>query len=648
MKTVTTVCARDCYDACSLIYTVDDLGQIHAVRGDPSHPFTRGFTCPRGAKDHERLCTNRIQSPGIRRHGSIEQSNWEDALNVVSHTLREVLDTHGPRAVLYLDYAGNTGVLSESYPQRLWYALGATRTDHALCSKSGHTGLALHYGSSYGVTPEEVSEAKLILFWGFNAAVSSPHFAAIARKARKQRGTKIVVIDPVKNRTVKIADLWVRPQPGTDVALAYGVMNYLMQHRYIDRSFIRGWTEGFEQLQDEAARWPPGRVEQVTGVPWNHVERLGEAYHHLRPGATMIGIGLQKCTQGADQVRAVSLIPALLGQPRGFFYSNGDSYTIDSALLSGKSLCTRPVKIVEQVALAERVKQGQFTFIYINGMNPAMTLPNTHVFREGLLRDDVFVVVHDTHWSHTAEYADVTLPAPTYLEKDDLVIPWTHNIARLSPAIVPPVTDSRRETWVMQELARRLEVKERWVYDNPWDAVQPAFEEAFDTGSFASLRAGATLTFTRASPYRYATPSGKLEFFAAQAGQKGWHPLPQQHSRHVEDGWFTLLSSASSHYTHTQFQEVHGKIPAIVKIHPQDAERLGIAQGDRVELSNDQSTVRVQAELSEDVPQGVLWGPRQYAGLDGTPQNSLMSGHPQSIGKGPRFNSTRVRLSKCI
>ena len=646
MRQVPTVCARDCYDTCALIVTLGESEQILSIRGDLKNPVTQGFTCPRGAKDHERLYKNRVEAPFLRKGGRLAQTDWEEGLRVVSQKLGEVLDEHGPEAVLYLDYAGNMGLLTTAFPQRLWNAIGATRTDWALCSSSGHKALALHYGDSYGIRPIEILSMDLVVFWGFNAAVSSPHMWSLARKARKLRGTRIVVVDPRESRTAKSADLWVQAIPGSDVALAYGVINYLIQNDCIDLKFIAEWTRGFEQLKAKAAEWTPDRVERITGVAWGQVERLGEAYGSLKPSTTMIGIGLQKCEQGADQVRAVSFIPALLGLHRGFFYSNGSSFSIDESLISGQSLTDKSPKIVEQVALADLVRGGEFKFIYISCMNPAMTLPNQRAFREGVSRRDVFVALHETHWTKTTRYADLVLPAPTYLEKEDLVIPWGHNYVQYSPSALHPVTNSRSEVWVMREIAERLGLTEDWLYQDPWNAAEPALENAFEGGNFRSLRSGKMLTLKTKPHNNYPTISGKIEFYSSRAAELGLNPLPIQTRLCIKEGNFILLTSATSKFTSTQFQEVYGAIPALVTMNSRDAERLGITEGHIVTIANERGQVQMKVTISETLPKGVMWSPRQSEGLAGEPQNCLMSSNPQEIGSGPSFNSTMVTVTK--
>jgi anaerobic selenocysteine-containing dehydrogenase len=646
MKQISTACARDCYDTCSLIVTVADSGEILSIRGNPEHSVTQGFACPRGVRDHERLYKNRVEEPYLRKGDNAEPASWKKAMDAVSLRLGEVLDRFGPESVLYLDYAGNMGLLSSAFPRRLWNAIGATRTDGALCSTSGHKALSIHYGESYGVNPIEILSLDLVVFWGFNAAVSAPHIWSLAIKARKERGTRIVVVDPIESLTARGADLWIQPMPGSDVALAYGVINYLIQNEHIDQEFIKEWTQGFDRLKAIAGEWTPDRVEKITGVDWDYVEQLGIAYGSLRQSTTMIGIGLQKNDQGADQVRAVSFIPAVLGLHRGYFYSTGGSFSVDGSLITGKSLTDKTQKIVEQVALADLVKKGEFKFVYVSGMNPAMTLPNQSAFREGLSRQDVFVAVHETHWTKTTEYADVVLPAPTYLEKEDLVIPWGHNQLRCSKRVIDPVTDSRSEVSIMREIAERLDLKEEWLYEDPWSALEPAFEGAIEEDDFQSLRSGGMVALRTKPKDHYSTPSGKIEFDSSIAADAGLNTMPMQAPLCFEEGKYILLSSATPQFTSTQFQEVYGPIPAVVMMNSSDAGSLGIEEDNIVTIANDLGEVQVKVIISGKIPESVLWSPRQSEGLNGEPLNCLMSSRPQEIGRGPRFNSTRVTVRK--
>ena len=650
MGEVKTVCSRDCPDACSLTVEVEN-GRITSVRGEKGHPVTRGLTCPRAASDPERVYSqDRILYPHIRvgagPDGDFRRASWDEALDLASNRLKGVIEREGPSRVLHLDYAGNTGLLSYPFFQRLWNALGAAGHDSSLCSASGHAALALHHGLSYGLQPEELPKMGAILFWGFNAMVSSPHLWALARRARDEAGATVIAVDPRESETARGSDVWLSPRPGSDVSLAFGLARCLIEGGFVDEGFIKEWTRGFDAFREEALRWTPNRVEEVTGVEWGRVEALAHTIGACRPLAVMIGIGLQKSLQGAEAVRAVSLIPSLLGQHRGFYYTNSLGRFIDYAYITGEGLTEEKRDVVSQVALGEHLDGGRFGFVYVNGMNPAVTLPDQGRVRRGLSREDVFVVVHDTHWNETARLADVVLPAPTYLEKDDLVIADSHPYVRRSVKVVDPLGESRWEVGVMRDLAGRLGVDDEWVYEDPWAAVERAMEGAFEDGIFRDLESGSVLKLRTVPEELYQTPSGKIEFLSARAMEAGVSPLPVQLPLSAGEGEFVLLTSAVPRYLHSQFRDVHGPIPPVAWISREDAERLGVEEGEPVTIFNGLGSVDVRAVVTGRVPRGVLWSPRLSTGLNGSPQNLLTSPEIQSIGGGPVFNSTRVKAKQ--
>lgn len=650
MKTVKTMCARDCYDSCFITAAVREDGTLTSVKGDPDHPITQGFTCPRGAGDVFRVYNNRVLYPWIRIKDKpgrdFERVAWDEVLDRVAGKLVEILNRYGRESVLILDYAGNTGLLTSKFPQRLWHALGVSCTDRALCSVSGQVGLALHYGEAYGIQPGELLNKDLIVFWGFNAPVSSAHMWNLSLQARKQEGTKLIVIDPRQSEAAGGADNYFQPKPGSDVALAMGICRCLIENDRVDQAFIKKETEGFEQLKEQVFSWSPGQVEAETGLDWGTVETIAGAYGNSKQSATMIGIGLQKTINGADLVRAISFIPALLGLYRGFFYSNNDAFYINKNLISGKAFEERQPETIPQAALSEYVKKGAFKFIFIYGMNPALTVPNQSLLREGFSRKDTFVVVHDTHWTETADYADVVLPAPTFFEKQDVVVSWAHRHVRLSQKVIEPLEESRDEVWVMQELARRLKIEEQWVFDHPWQVLEEAFAGSFATGSFRDLLEGKDLILKCKPSDRYNTTSGKLEFYSSTAIAMEWEPLPEHRPLEPEPEEFVLLNSAAKNYTGTQFQEAYGPIPSIVTMNPGDADRLHTREDEWVNVFNRQGSIRLRVKVSNSVPPGVLWSPRQLAGPGDTPMNDLTSGVPQAIGGGPSFNSTLVKIER--
>jgi anaerobic selenocysteine-containing dehydrogenase len=608
--------------------------------GDKPHPITQGVLCPRGYKDIERVTsTDRVLYPHKRNDQGYKKISWDDALSLISTAITTTIDTYGPESCLQLNCIGNQGLFSSYIPQRLFYALGFTQTDDSICSKSGHDGLSLHYGLSYGIDPDTLPDMDAIVYWGFNAAVSAPHLYRLSKKSQKKGGT-ILVIDPRKSETAQSADTWIQVAPGSDVVLVYGVLKYIIENELYNEKFIKEYTLGFEHLKEKINDITIDEIETVTGVSWDTICELAETYTHKT--VTMIGIGMQKSINGSEAVRAISLIPAVVGMHRGFFYSNCYGWYIDIPFITGKSVTTKNFNTVSQVALGRLLKKGRFKCVYIHNMNPVETLPNHKAVKSGLLRNDVFVVVHDTHWTKTTQCADVVLPAPTYFEKEDIVVPYSHKYIKKSNAIIPPVEKSKSEIWVMNNLAHNLNCPE-WVTENCWDIIRTAFENSFEKGSFSDLKEGKLITLKMRPENEYQTPSKKIEIYSTRA-EKGVTPLPYQHS--TDTNGFFMLNSALKKYTHTQFQDVFGVIPPLVFINVKDALKIGINDSDIVEVYNELGSIHLKAVISVSVPPGVVWVPRQGKDIRGVPQNCIVPDITQNIGGGPVFNSTLVKIKK--
>ncbi len=645
---IRTVCQRDCPDTCFVDVIVQD-GRILSTRGSTENPITQGFLCPRGAGDPKRVYSEeRVLFPHVKNGDKFKRVSWSEAIELVANKLTSVLENCGNESILLYDYPGNQGCLSWQYSQRLWRAIGATVTDGALCSTSGHAGIGLHYGLTYGLGFEEVLNCHTIVFWGNNVKVSSPHLWALSLRARKEKGTTLVSVDPRKSETSENSDLWVNPRPGSDVALFYGITRYLIEHSKAAEKFIEEWTTGYDKLREEVRDWTPKRVEEATRLTGEKVEELCQVLVEKAPVGFMIGLGLNKSSHGAEAARAVSLLPALLGQHRGFHYTDSKGRFVDWSYINGSKMSSRKSKVVGQVSVGERLDSGEFKFVFIKGSNPALTLPNQVAVRAGLSREDVFVVVHETHWTETAKLADVVLPAATYLEKSDLNFSDHHLYVRLSTKAIETLGECKHEIWVMQQLAERLGCEEPWVFEDPWQALEKAAGEAFENGSFDDLLKGAVLKLRQRPTNDYQTPSGKIELYSSKALEMGAHPLPTQLPLDEEEHWFTLLNSALPNWTHSQFREVYGPIPQVVWVNPADADNLGVKNGDDVTLFNEQGALTIEAVVTERVSKGVLWSPRPLTGKNGVPLNSLASGNPQTLGAGPRFDSIRVRVKTSL
>ncbi len=651
MEKIKTVCARDCPDTCFIDVTVEK-GQILKTRGCADNPVTQGFICPRGNGDSKRVYSQKrvlhpFVKPDEQSSEDFLQVSWDDALSKVSERISKTIANHGHEALLLYDYPGNHGFLSWQFPRRLWMALGATTTDYSLCNSSGHAGIALHYGLTYGIQPEDLLESKIIIFWGNNAKVSSPHQWALANKARKNNAAIIVSIDPRKSETSQASDIWIQPSPGSDVALSYGLARYLIQNNGVDKKFLDEWATGYQEYSEEALNWTPDRVEKVTCVSMDLIEKVGDLFiQNAGPAAFMIGQGLQKSLQGAQAARAVSLLPALMGHHRGFHYSDTNGRNVDWDYINGASQTLKKGKVVNQVSIGERLARGEFKFIFVLGSNPAITLPDQSAVRQGLNRKDVFLVVQDTHWSETASLADVVLPAPTYLEKTDIVFSGHHLYSRLSQKAIEPLKESRHEIWVMQELAKRIKKTEGWLFEDPWQALDKAFKDTYKNGQLKDILEGEVLEIGLKPLNRYQTPSEKIEFSASTAADIGVSRLPFQEELQSDEQWFVLLNSAIPKYTHSQFTDVYGPIPEIIWINPKDAGKLGIQDGKTVEVFNNSGNVVLKANVTDKISTGTCWAPRPLVGLNGEPLNSLAPGIAQKIGGGPIFNSIKVELDK--
>ena len=647
MGYVETVCPRDCYDTCFMRVLVNNANEPVKVIGDEGNPITQGFLCPRGVMDVKRTYSRkRILYPhkrvGDKLTGGFERISWDEALKILTEKLTYVLKHFGADSVLHLDYSGNMGLFTLHLPQRLFYALGFSQTDLSICSKSGHEALKLHYGLSYGVDPDALPGMKLTVYWGFNAAVSAPHLYALSLNARKNNGL-IVVVDPRQSETAKSADFWVQPKLGSDVALAYGIMKHLIDNNLVDFDFVQKYTYGFDKLKEEVCKWNVDMIEKCTGVEWDRIAQLAELYANQKPSVTMIGLGMQKSLNGAEAVRAISFIPVLVGLHRGFYYTNSQGWSVNVPYLTGQGLTQKKIKVVSQVALGRHLKNGEFKFVYVYNMNPAETLPNQRAVREGLTRQDLFVVVHDTHWTETTKLADLVLPAPTFLEKEDVVVSYSHRYVRKSEKVIEPLGESKSELWIMAELTKRLNLKEEWLYEDCWKAIEKALESAFENGSFSNLKEGRTLKLKMKPQNEYQTQKGKIEFYSSKAENLGLSPLPKQYPL-PKNGCFIFLNTAIRKYTHTQFQDVYGPLPPIVLINPDDAEFHAVHDDDVIELCNEFGSIKLKVVISNSVLRGVLWAPRQGKDIDGTPQNTIMPDVTQRLGDGPIFNTTTVKI----
>ncbi len=638
-----SVCPRDCYDTCTMkAYYNVEKNDIVRMEGDAANPLIGSFLCPRGAKDHVRRRTRRLVRPLIRDHGQLKPIDFERAYDLIAQKIKQIIQTNGPESILYYDYAGNQGAFTTLYPKRLWYRLGATLTDWSLCTGAGHAALKLHYGRrTFGLDPLTLKDRKIIIMWGFNAFVTAPHIWAYIRKAQKQ-GTKIITIDVRKTRTAAQSDQFIQVHPHTDVLLAIGIARVMIEHGLVVMEFIQKFTQGFDQLKEHVMSYDMDFIAAETGIDKQTIEQLAVSYASSASQAIMIGVALQKSQNGWQAVRMLSLLPTLVGQKRGFYYSYGPASIFDDEYMSGEKLVSQ-THIISQARAAEMLSQGKFRMVFVSSANPAVTGPGADYFFKALQSMEIFAVVQDTHLSRTAQAADLVLPAPNFLEKEDFILPWGHNMTRFSHAIVR--TDIPTEIEQMWQISRRLELKDNWLYEDPRQALVYALRDSLDSPEEIFSDPARVHRLKTYPSEQFSTPSGKIELYSTIAEGKGYSPLPG-YKKEAQNYDFKLISSAVSEYTNSQFQEVYGPVPAIVHIHPKDAKKYDIKNDDEIIIFNQRANIWLKVRLDDTLQAGMLWTPRNLIGLNGVPLNQLVNPQPTGIGKGSTYNTVQVGIRK--
>jgi len=633
-------CPRDCYDTCRLRVVVEG-GRLKSVAGADDE-VTQGVTCPRAAKDVERVYSSlRVFYPAVNTGFGFRRVDWDSALELLTSRLLEVIERWGPEKVLFLEYAGNRGVLTRYASRRLWNYLGVTQTDGSICDANGDKALRLVYGSTYGVFPHEIENLSMVIAWGFNVAVSALHLWRRILGV-KERGGIIYTVDVRLTETARLSNKFIKVRPGSDGYLALGIAKYLVDHDLVDRDFIERYTYGFNELVKHLENYSLDVVERVTGVPKEVIAEFAEDLANHKPFAILIGYGLQRRRSGGEIVRSIAIIPALLGIHRGFYYSNTDGLPINLAGVTGADRW-RPKKVVSMERVAEEVYRGEYKFIYIHLHNPAATLPNSHKFIEGVKKDDVFVVVHETHWSDTARVADLVLPAPTFFEKLDAVFSYSHNVVYLNKPVIDPLGEALGEYQLMCEITKRIA---REAYNeiclDPFEILRIAFgDEILEK----LIEQGYAVLEPKPKDV-YQTPTGRIEFYSTQAVKEGLPPLPTPPpGEEIGENEFILITSAHIKYIHTQFEEVYGGVPAELHISPEDAEKLGILDGDIVEVFNEKASFIARAVIDKGLQRGVLWMPRHARSINLLRVSTLMSDDVDAYG-GATLNSTRVRIRK--
>ena len=675
MKTVIrTVCAHDCPDMCSLLAHVED-GRLVRIEGDPSQPFTAGFACAKVHREPELVHSpERIPQPlrriGAKGAGEFRPVAWDEALDEIVERWRAIMREDGPLAILGYCYSAHQGQFNRWLLMALFHALGTTRLlPGTVCDTCSDVAWNATLGPVGGADPELVVHSDLVIAWSADLITTSVHFWAKVEEARRT-GAKLVVIDPRRSRTAAHADWHLAPRIGTDAALALGMMHVFVRDGLCDRSYLARETLGFDRLeQDVLPRFTPERTEAITGIPQTDVESLARLFGRARAPFIRMGWGMSRSAQGGQAIRAVALLPGVTGayarRGSGALLATGDGFGFDFDAIRRPSgpAETRTVNHSRLGDALLHLDGPRIRALFVAGNNPAVTCPDAGAVRRGLSRPDLFTVVHAPFLSDTARYADLVLPAATFLETEDLYRAYGAYYVQFGPRAIEPVGQAWPNLRLAQELARRLGLRDAVFSMTTDELVRTAFRGAAGPAAGIdpdSLRIAGPI---KVEPYRngqqFATPSGKLEFYSAALAAQGLPALPDWQPDAVEAAdarrWPLRLLTAPGYYqSHTAFSGNpflrRRQGPPVAILHPDEAARRGLADGDDIELFNDRGTLGVTLRVSDEVPVGVALVPGQRPSGEarhGT-VNLLCSDRYTDMGEGATYQSTFLDVRAAV
>lgn len=678
--TVKSVCPLNCPDTCGIVSSVED-GRIVRTVGDPDHPITRGWLCRKGNQYLERHTSpDRLLYPlrraGPKGSGRFERISWDAALDLIAERWQAIIAEWGAEAILPYGYSGTLGIVQRAAGERRFLnRLGASVLDRSICSEAGHAAMKATLGGSFGADPEDIPNARLLLIWGYNPAATNPHAVPLIQEA-KRRGATVVLIDPRVTETARFADWHVQPYPGTDGALALALVHQIAEAGLEDRAFLAERTVGWDALRARATAYPLERAAAITRLPPETIQRLARLYAERRPGLIATGPGLQRHTNGGQAMRCLLALPAVTGQygrPGGGFIYNNRYLIWDPELLGhDRELRRGTPRVISINQIGEALLSADppvKSLLVVNG-NPAAVAQSQAKVVRGLLRDDLFTVVHEVFPTDTVRYADVVLPATLNLEQLDLHLSYWSLYLRLNLPAVPPPGEARSNLELYQALARRMGFTEPCLFASAEEIIRellrtpsPLLEGVTWERLVAEPAVRLNLQARPWVPFadgRFPTPSGKVELYAERLARAGADPLPdwvpEREGPEASPALFArfplkLLTPKEQHFVGSSyanlasFRQLAGA--PVVQLHPNDAAARGIADGALVEVWNERGACRLWARVAETVRPGVAvsevvhW---QVDGQDGRNVNWTTPDYLTDLGGNSSFHTNLVEV----
>jgi anaerobic selenocysteine-containing dehydrogenase len=664
-----SVCPYDCPDTCGLLVEVE-AGRAVRVTGDPEHPYTRGYLCPkmvhyeRTVHSPRRPTTPLIRT-GAKGEGSFRPISWDEAIGTIADRWREIIARHGTEAILPYSYAGTMGLIQRNAGHAFFHRLGASRLDRTICSPAKDAGWKAVMGDTPACHPDRVAASDLVILWGINAAATSIHFLHGVRETRKN-GASVWLIDTYETPTAASADRLILIRPGSDGALALGMMHIIDREGLTDPDFIADQVKGFAELKQQILpHYPPERVAALTGISEETLVELARAYGAARAPFIRLGSGLSRYGNGAMTIRTIAVLPALTGaygRPGGGLFpgtSTGGAFAMKEVVR--EDFMSTPTRIVNMNRLGHALNEldgPPVMGLYVYHSNPAAVAPDQNAVLRGLAREDLFTVVHERFMTDTARHADIVLPATSSLEQSDLYRSYGTYCIQRAAAVIPPVGESRSNREVFALLADALGFDEpffRQTTDELIDrllAIPAPLREGTDLSVLADGRA-VELAVAPDAAGRYLTPSGRIEILNPREAE----PLPRWLPPHSDGDSHpfrlmtapNLFSLNASFYEQDELREKQQGM--LLLINSDDARRKGIEAGERVVAWNDLGEVVFIARPTTGVPAGVVvaegvWWLEFAPGTRSV--NALTSQRLTDQGGGSTFYDNRVDIRREI
>ena len=673
-ESVRGACGHDCPDTCGWVVDVRD-GVAERLVGDPSHPFTRGTLCAKVNHYLDRVYhPDRVLYPlrrvGPKGEGRFERVSWDDALADIASRWTAIVRESGAEAILPYSSAGVQGLIQQaSLDRRLFGSMGCSALHRSICGAVASAGMTATIGVGSGIDPEDVVHSRLIVLWGTNTVVTNLHYWPLIREAQR-RGARLIVVDPVRTRTAEAADWHLAPKPGTDAALALAMMHVMIRDDLVDHDYVNRCALGYDALVERARSYAPDAMAATVGLSADEIERFAREYATTHPSLLRPLIGIEHHRNGAMQFRALACLPVLSGAWR----HRGGGLARSTHALHFATLAIDRVEMPEVHAsgvrmlnmrdlgndLCNRDLDPPIRSLVVYGANPVVSMPHQRRTREGLMRDDLFTVVHDLFVTDTALYADYVLPATSQIEHLDLSPAWGHLYLALNRPAIEPRGESVPNTELFRRLARALGRTEPWLFESDESMLRAALASGhpwLEGITYERLWRDGHVRLNAPDDWRpfaaggFPTRSGKAELYSEALLERGHDPLPAAGDIPSGRG-LQLISGKALHFLNSGYSHIDrhrrraGEL--YVEIHEDDARPRGVDNGQMVRVSNAQGTVLARCHVSSRVIPGVVWMP--FGGLhdaSGTREsvNVLTAEEPTDWGGGSGLYSAFVDVA---